>query len=205
MKKVITALFVAAFVSVHGFALEFILSPTIGYSNLSFEERSVSSSLNAMSIGLSAGLIIKNGFTLMFNNDIAPVGSGSAIQDGGSFDAKLDKGVAFEQSLILGRTFKLVDNKLYVNIGSGFAWGIAKINMSKDGGYSINVFDVNVGVPLQLGAQYFFTKNIGLNLTIFDVLAVGLGYYGDKLYPLAVNLAGFETVFTVKVGPMFKF
>ncbi len=34
MKKVITALFIAALVSVQAFAAEFILTPTIGYSCL---------------------------------------------------------------------------------------------------------------------------------------------------------------------------
>ena len=230
MKKVITALFIAALVSVHGFALEFILTPTIGYSNLGFLGRTekitisgysshadvnarVSSSVNAMSIGLAMGTIAKNGFTFMWNNDIAPLGSGTGkvnlLKNGPSalpdidleLAASLKKGIAFEQSFILGRTFRAVDDKLYINVGSGLAWGAAKINMKKELAgitvYSEDIYDFNVGVPLQVGFQYFFTKNIGLNAAVSDVIAFGFGT-GHKIPGTNRSLFqyGFENVFT---------
>ena len=57
---------------------------------------------------------------------------------------------------------------------------------------------LNIGIPIQIGGQYFFTKNIGVNLTLADVLALGMGI-GSSFH------RGFENVFTLKVGPMFKF
>ena len=234
MKKVITALFVAAAVSVHAFALEFILTPTIGYSNLSFAgvsepvrignsyiKADVSSNLNVMSIGVALGTIAQNGFTFMWNNNIAPVGNGygegklSELSFEVELEAKLKRGIAFEQSFIFGRTFKAVDDKLYINVGSGLAWGVAKINMSKKVAgvttYSKDIYDFNIGVPLQLGMQYFFTNNIGLNLTVSDVLAFGIGW-GHKIPGAQGQFAdgllgqyGFENVFTAKIGPVFKF
>lgn len=255
MKKVITALFVAALVSVHGFALEFILTPTIGYSHLNFTGASplrrfdfasmpgfgilstqassvemqprLSSSINAMSIGLAMGTVARNGFTFMWNNDIALLGSGTATLEFPDInnlkfdlDASLKKGVAFEQTFIFGRTFKAAADKLYINIGSGLAWGVAKINLKKEIKgitiYSKDIYDFNVGIPIQVGLQYFFTKNIGLNLTVSDVISLGIS--GGRDFPLpALPLKGsssysgqtffygFENVFTAKLGPVFKF
>ena len=213
MKKVITALFIAALVSVHGFALEFILTPTIGYSNLGFlgtatygeivpsETLQTSMNTNMMPIGLAIGTVAKNGFTFMWNNDISPIGSGNANVNGLELDTKFKKGVSFQQSLILGYTFKLLDEKLYVNVGSGFAAGIAKIHLYK-GIYKNDILDFNIGIPIQVGAQYFFTKNIGINVILSDVIGGCFGFANSASGGAHV---GFENVFTAKLGPVFKF
>jgi len=219
MKKVITALFIAALVSVQAFAAEFILTPTIGYSNLGFmgeefkeynsghnhrnEIFQFSSSINMMPIGIALGTVAQNGFTFLWNIDIAPIGKGTAVYDNEiEADAKLKGFAAVEQSFIFGRTFKLLNDKLYINAGSGLAAGVAKINVSKKVGehtiFSEDSWNFNIGIPIQIGGQYFFTKNIGVNLTLADVLALGMGI-GSSFH------RGFENVFTLKVGPMFKF
>lgn len=96
----------------------------------------------------------------------------------------------------------LLNDKLYINAGSGLAAGVAKINVSKKVGehtiFSEDSWNFNIGIPIQIGGQYFFTKNIGVNLTLADVLALGVGI-GSSFH------RGFENVFTLKVGPMFKF
>ena len=89
----------------------------------------------------------------------------------------------------------LLNDKLYINVGSGLAVGFAKINIATA---NADLFNLNVGIPIQIGGQYFFTKNIGVNLTLADVLALGMGI-GSSFH------RGFENVFTLKVGPMFKF
>ena len=237
MKKVITALFVAAAVSVQGFALEFILTPTIGYSNLSFTGQSetltiknrladistkanISFSMNVVPIGLAMGTIAKNGFTFLWNNDFAPLGNGTAKVNLSAnsvslvdfeLEATLTDGFAFEQSFILGKTFKAIGDKLYINVASGLAWGIAKLDMCKNIAgttvYSEKVFDFNFGIPIQCGVQFFFTKHVGLNLTIADVIALGAGL-GHRIPVIgnnAISQVGFENVFTAKLGPVFKF
>ncbi len=167
-----------------------------------------------MPIGLALGVIADNGFTFLWMNDIAPVGSGSveASQYGSfDFDAKLHNSIAYETSLILGRTFKAVDEKLYINVGSGLAYGVAKIEVSKEVHgvrvFSANAWDFHFGIPIQLGAQFFFTRNIGVNLTLVDDLAFGARLVNGGTGGLSGSETelGFENVFTVKVGPMFKF
>ena len=234
MKKVLVAFFAAALVSAHCFAAEFVLTPTIGYSSLAFggvvatssisggpqlSSKSgpdiVKSSLNLMPIGLALGVIADNGFTFLWMNDIAPVGSGSVKKENEyvsyDLDAKLHNSIAYETSLIFGRTFKAVDEKLYINVGAGLAYGVAKIAVSKEvfgvQGYSANAWDFHFGIPIQLGAQFFFTQNIGVNLTLADNLAFGARLVNGGLGGVSESSTqlGFENVFTVKVGPMFKF
>jgi len=113
--------------------------------------------------------------------------------------------------IYIGRAFKAVDEKLYINVGAGLAYGVAKIEVSKEGHsipvYSADAWDFHFGIPIQLGAQFFFTRNIGVNLTLVDDLAFGARLVNGGPGGLSGSETelGFENVFTVKVGPMFKF
>lgn len=218
MKKLFLVFLAAAAVSAHSFAAEFILSPTIGFSNTGVagvytgpsgygsESDSFTMSFNHMPIGITLGLITNKGFTFMVNNDFSVAGKGTMKSGGDSMDLKLDKNTIFQQSFILGATFKLLNEKLFINIGSGFTWGVGKITPYLDISgqeYSFgDMWHINLGIPLQAGAQYFFTKNIGINLLLSDAIGLALGYSnydGDR------TSLGFSNIFTVKVGPVFKF
>lgn len=219
MKKLFLVFLAAAAVSAHSFAAEFILSPTIGFSNTSSigiavaqegshagDRETCKMYFNHMPVGITLGLITNKGFTFMVNNDFSVAGKGTMKSGGDSMDLKLDKNTIFQQSFILGATFKLLNEKLFINIGSGFTWGVGKITPYLDISgqeYSFgDMWHINLGIPLQAGAQYFFTKNIGINLLLSDAIGLALGYSnydGDR------TSLGFSNIFTVKVGPVFKF
>ena len=229
MKKLFLVFLAAAAVSAHSFAAEFILSPTIGFSNTGVagvytgpsgygsESDSFTMSFNHMPIGITLGLITNKGFTFMVNNDFSVAGKGTMKSGGDSMDLKLGKNTIFQQSFILGATFKLLNEKLFINVGSGFTWGVGKITPYRDifgQEYSFaDMWHVNLGIPLQAGAQYFFTKNIGINLLLSDAIGLALGQasrtsisIGGLSYSSGdMTSLGFSNIFTVKVGPIFKF
>ena len=64
---------------------------------------------------------------------------------------------------------------------------------------------VTFGIPVQAGAQFFFTKNIGINLMVTDALGFAVGNLGKNSNDDRVYSIGFSYMGTVKVGPVFKF
>ena len=64
---------------------------------------------------------------------------------------------------------------------------------------------VTFGIPVQAGAQFFFTKNIGINLMVTDALGFAVGNLGKNGNDDRVYSIGFSYMGTVKVGPIFKF
>ncbi|MGI0529257.1 DUF2715 domain-containing protein [Treponema socranskii] len=228
MKKLFLVFLAAASISAHSFAAEFILSPTIGFSNTgvagiytqtvsgySSESKNFTMSFNHMPLGLTLGFITDKGFTFMVNNDFSVAGAGTMKGDNDSMDLKLGKNTIFQQSFILGATFKLLNEKLFINIGSGFAWGVGKITLYvEDSGQEVSFGDmwhVNLGIPLQAGAQFFFTKNIGINLLLSDAIGLAVGKLNNTidigLGSMTVDMTsvGASNLFNVKVGPIFKF
>ena len=225
MKKLFLVFLAAAAISAHSFAAEFILSPTIGFSNTGvagiwkttstvgsvYNEATdtFTMSFNHMPIGLTLGVITNKGFTFTVNNDFSVAGKGTVKSGGDSLDFKLDKNTIFQQSFILGATFKLLDQKLFINIGSGLAWGIGKITpFINDISFPADMWHFNVGIPLQAGAQYFFTKNIGINLLLSDTVGLAIGRYSytiGSIYENTMTSVGFSNIFSVKIGPIFKF
>ena len=99
MKKLFLVFLAAAAVSAHSFAAEFILSPTIGFSNTGVagvytgpsgygsESDSFTMSFNHMPIGITLGLITNKGFTFMVNNDFSVAGKGTMKSGGDSMGA----------------------------------------------------------------------------------------------------------------------
>ena len=221
MKKLFLFFLVAAAISAHSFAAEFILSPTIGFSNTSSIGIAVAQEgshagdretskmyFNHMPVGITLGLVTDKGFTFMVNNDFSPIGKGTMKLEDDSGNLKLDKNIIFQQSVIFGYTFKLINQKLFINIGSGFIWGAGRIkpySFESHGYLPENMPLVTFGIPVQAGAQFFFTKNIGINLMVTDALGFAVGNLGKNSNDDRVYSIGFSYMGTVKVGPVFKF
>lgn len=210
--------------SLHCFAAEFIISPAIGYSNiagltnLSAEVGATKAtgdldfSLNAMDLSIALGFITEgNGFTFIVNNDFAVAGQGTVELSGkgGSLSFDTEKPFAWEMSVILGRTFKACNNKLYINIGAGPAFGTNQVSIyQKIAGKKEkieDIFSTNFGARVQLGTQYFFAEKMGINFIIADTIA-GADLEQTKMLGMTVkyDAPSFENIFTIKAGFMFR-
>lgn len=216
MKKKITVLLAAVLVSVHCFAAEFILAPTVGLSNttstdliLRMEGVSANSHMNHMSIGITLGLVADNGFTFMVNNDLSLFGEGKMHYADQStdktFPITLKNGFFFEQSFVFGHSFKLANDRLFINLGLGFASGSGKTDNVNVSDKLLPLWTTNTGIPLQAGVQFFFTKNIGINLTMNEIPSFDLSFAFDENMRLAIFFLNFTNLYYVKLGPVFKF
>lgn len=216
-KKLFAILFAAAGISVKTFAVELLLTPTLGYSHIGFTGVSAygrtdinrlktTIGTNVMPLGFALELITDSGFTVILNNDIAPLGEGTLRTTGVTLDTKLEKGVSAQRSIVFARTFKVRGETIYINIGAGAAAGITKLTLhGKSGDTDYNksdIWDFSIGVPLQVGIHYFFTKFAGINLTFLETVGISFGFFHDDK---SAGHLGFENIFTIKAGPIFKF
>ncbi len=188
-------------------------------------------SANNFVMGLDLGYVGKSGFTFMFNNDLALFKKvnlkGSYFSSGKNLgDAEITvktKGVFWDGSLLFGYTFKPVDS-LFISLTSGLnvGFGLADIKevkatiLNKEFEYK-NVKDLSFlpfsfGVPINISTSYYFTKNIGLGLTLMDVIGVqdfsiGKAERNTEIpsYLDFSPMRGFFNNFTIKIGPTFKF
>lgn len=190
-------------------------------------------SWNAVSIGLDTGFIGKSGFTFFFNNSVSLAGAwqkditAKATSSTGSdtsinLKAQKLKGGYWDGELLVGYTFKQVSN-LYVTVAGGVgAGGTFSIVPKKIEfkGHSIDSKDLitiegyNVGLALHAEAAYYFTKNIGLALSVTETPGYGLVFSSVNKDSLAGSLiddkylnadGGFVNAFHLKLGPVFKF
>lgn len=224
MKKIIV-LFSLMLFSLHCFAAEFIISPAIGYSNIANPTNwsaevgatkakgDLDFSLNAMDLSIALGFITEgNGFTFIVNNDFAVAGQGTAkfSGNGGSLSFDTEKPFAWEMSVILGRTFKACNNKLYINIGAGPAFGTNQVSIyQKIAGKKEkieDIFSTNFGARVQLGTQYFFAEKMGINFIIADTIAGADLEQPKETLGMTVKYdnPSFENIFTIKAGFMFR-
>ena len=223
MKKIIV-LFSLMLFSLHCFAAEFIISPAIGYSNIANSTNwsatvgatkakgDLDFSLNAMDLSIALGFITEgNGFTFIVNNDFAVAGQGTAKLSGkgGSLSFDVEKPFAWEMSVILGRTFKACNNKLYINIGAGTAVGTNQVSIyQKIAGKKekiADMFSTNFGARVQLGTQYFFAEKMGINFIIADTIAgADIGQTKISGMTIKYDTPSFENIFTIKAGFMFR-
>ena len=223
MKKIIV-LFSLMLFSLHCFSAEFIISPAIGYSNIANSTNwsatvgatkakgDLDFSLNAMDLSIALGFITEgNGFTFIVNNDFAVAGQGTAKLSGkgGSLSFDVEKPFAWEMSVILGRTFKACNNKLYINIGAGPAVGTKQFSIyQKIAGKKekiADMFGTNFGARVQLGTQYFFAEKMGINFIIADTIA-GADLEQTKMPGMTIkyDAPSFENIFTIRAGFMFR-
>ena len=216
MKKKITVLLATVLVSAHCFAAEFILAPTVGFSNttstdfiLRTEGLSANSYMNSMSVGIALGFVTDNGFTFTVNNDLSLLGEGKIHYAGRStnktFPLTLKNGFFFEQSFIFGHSFKLVHDKLFINIGLGIASGIGKTGDTGVFNKPAPFWTVSTGFPMQAGVQFFFTKNIGINLTINEIPSFDVFFAFNEDMSDSQFFLNFTNLCYVKLGPVFKF
>lgn len=204
-------------------------------------EAEVSNSLHTFALGLNFGHIGKTGFSVFFNNNFSFLGTSTAKtkatyyineQKLGSaeFEAKAKnlKGILWDGQLLFGHTWRQVPN-LYISFGGGPGAGIGVMKTvtleGKNGTVSVEPYklvyaSLNLGIALGLDVQYYFTKNIGLGISVTDTLGIGLGgfiYEQDQagstvkgaellteLYPANTEF-GLSNVFYIKIGPYFKF
>ncbi len=242
MKKAIGVVFFLCMFSVALFA-EFVISPTIGYSNImgkssgyprgsntSFGSMFVlpsKISMNTFTFGIDMGYVGKNGFTFMFNNNISLLKKfkiSTQIPTGLLGDKKVNatsdvKSVFWQANLLLGYTFKPIDD-LGIVFASGLSGGFGKptvksLNVS-DLGINTNLLKLetwmfNIGVPIQVSCNYYFTKNIGIGISLIDVIGWGVIQTDPLEYSMG-GKKGFQLKssklfndFTIKLGPVFKF
>ena len=120
MKKMTIVFFCILVVSMNSFA-EFVISPKIGYANIStlesFSRESEFSksngvlninSWNNLAISVDVGFIGKSGFTFFFNNNVSLLGSINKSISSLDVDMKFKdlKGAYWNGELLFGYTFK---------------------------------------------------------------------------------------------------
>ncbi|WP_428769403.1 DUF2715 domain-containing protein [Treponema sp. HNW] len=244
MKKIVVGLLCVMLVSGYCFA-EFVITPTIGFSDFSLngQELSASSSsgsaaktsLSSFAVSLDLGVIAEKGFTFLWDHNLSFGGKmKSRFGNLGEVSLKTS-GALYEGNLLFGYTFKGIEN-LYINLAAGFGNGIGVMTIEEvNGSKPVTVERIGIvtgGIPIHFGAQYFFTKNIGLNLSIMGIPSFGFtmrpfdfadlinelsgiffdSYASSHGYPSSSSSSsptsfqmGFTNIFLVKIGPVFKF
>lgn len=144
----------------------------------------------------------------------------------------IKKGCYYEGQFVFGYTWRLLSEKLHVTAGMGLQLGIGNVGMNlkelitaaknfNPDEYEADKFSnciilVNLGVPLQAGVEFYFTKNVGIGITLNDSLTYGISAFTRKAHvkmkddtekdiPLPLLPAGFTNTFTLMLGPVFKF
>ena len=212
---------------------EFVVSPTAGFSNLySTEERTKQIERNTItwtpfSFGVSLGGVSKSGFTFLASTDFLTGSDMKAVkytlyQGSLPLSAKATvktKGLFLQGNLLFGYTYRGIPN-LFLTAASGLGagGGITQITEVSSSGLTASGLDIELkkadfGIPLYLGASYFFTKNIGINVGILDTIGAGWIWYHTRGLPSGLPYFGtgsditrpaFMNVFTLKIGPIFK-
>jgi len=200
MKKMTIVFFCILVVSMNSFA-EFVISPKIGYANIStlesFSRESEFSksngvlninSWNNLAISVDVGFIGKSGFTFFFNNNVSLLGSINKSISSLDVDMKFKdlKGAYWNGELLFGYTFK--KSKTYITLAGGIGAGVCydmKVGKIAIGEKSIDIKDLlkvralNLGFALHISTMYYFTENIGLAFSLTGT--PGYGFYFASL------------------------
>ena len=200
MKKMTIVFFCILVVSMNSFA-EFVISPKIGYANIStlesFSHESEFSksngvlninSWNNLAISVDVGFIGKSGFTFFFNNNVSLLGSINKSISSLDVDMKFKdlKGAYWNGELLFGYTFK--KSKTYITLAGGIGAGGCydmKVGKIAIGEKSIDIKDLlkvralNLGFALHISTMYYFTENIGLAFSVTGT--PGYGFYFARL------------------------
>ncbi len=186
MKKIISFCFCIGFAFSGLFAdHDIILTPTIGYTNTTplkyntlLPSQGYFYSHNA-DLEFTVGLILDNGFTYFEDVGFA-IGTAyltglSPKKNGGGL---VIPSFFFESRSLIGYTFK-TNGKLYINLlgGLGLTVGFPQL--------------LQIGIPINIGIQYFFGKKAGLNITAVDMIGIGAPFF-------------FTNSFSIKIGPIFR-
>ncbi len=200
--------------------IEFMLNPEIGLSVLNLPGGAYIAPWHGFSCGFDIGLITENNFTFILSNYFLLGGKTSFYsynyfdnQNRFSFDpyiyipkvkVKISK-TFWEASAIFGYT-KRFKNKFYLQLGAGIGLGFGNPKPILPAGVkwtrTHNILVFNVGVPLHLSLEYFFTNNFGLALAITDTYSFAKQ---SIWHPRAYYIHGDCNVFQLKIGPAFRF
>ncbi|UTC65512.1 DUF2715 domain-containing protein [Treponema sp. OMZ 788] len=199
--------------------IEFTVSPLIGFGNIA-SATYLKENWTAFTIGFNLGLNTKNGFTFMLSEYFLLNGKVKATDYPVRYDSYVDgyiyddavlnlKGALWEGSALFGYTYKNIKNT-HVTAAAGLTLGVGfpkinKINNSTEhnnDGFTHNITFVNFGLPLHVGIKYFFTKKIGIEASITEVLSFGMINSTNRLDGF---YTGFINGFFLKFGPVFRF
>ena len=203
MKKTVLVVLGICCLSANIFA-KFVISPTIGISNFHSTEllyddgEKNTVSWTSMNFGVSLGTVNESGFTFFFSTDFK----------GGPF---------INVTPLLGYTYHGIKN-LYLTFATGLnlGYGTLKVTKFTFSGVTSPALDLqlnlaNIGIPFYIGAQYYFTEKIGINLGIQDAVGIGWVWYNTNgLGSLPyfgtgdIDVPAFTNVFSLKIGPVFR-
>ena len=228
MKKILLVILGTCFLCANMFA-EFVISPTIGFSNfhstdlLYNDGKKNTVSWTPMNFDVSLGTVTESGFTFLFSADFFAAGTLKTVKE---FSASVEqKGVAdfkggpfVNGTPLLGYTYRGIDN-LYLTFATGLNLGYGTLKVTKftfagitSPTLNIKLNLANIGIPFYIGAQYYFTEKIGVNLGIQDTVGIGWVWYNTRgLGSLPyfgtgsdITQPAFTNVFSLKIGPVFR-
>ncbi len=204
MKKITTVFFLIMLISVTCFA-EFVITPSIGFSNIisasqgsrSNDDTSaikatlntdVSNSWNAFAIGLDLGFIGKKGFTFFLNNNISIAGSNKTkvhgkltLEAGG---VKTEKDIDFEM-----KTTELKGAFWHGEALFGYTWkNIPNLYITLTGGFGVGFGEAKVN-KVQVKNTTLDVSDLDMNLTVFNIgpsFHFGVQYYFTNNIGLAI-------------------
>ena len=223
MKK-ITAFFLCILIgAVNSFAAEIIFSPGIGFSaytvrsyevtitgeNLKISDKAAIHTIFAPAVGLDMHFILENsGFTFsLINNAALPVG----IYKSGGFGAESMNahGFIWDGQMLFGYTYGIKQPfSIHAGIGPGLALGKFWTRLNERG--LENFYHAWTPIALHIGFQYIFTKHVGINIGLHDMI----GFSGLLRSMEKTNIAddnnrvgvtvGIGNVFTLRIAAAFR-
>ena len=228
MKKLFVILIASLLICTSSFA-EFMVSPTLGYSNRSANVKikdmsnvSAKVSFNSMALGVDFGYLMNSGLSFYLNNNVSFLSSGkttvSALGVSVTEQVTKTKGAFYDGQLLAGWTFRDLVPNLRISIlgGLGFGYGAItptqgkyngeKVDVPKEVQDSFKVSIFNIGLAIHFHAQYYFTDLVGIGLSLTETL--GYGKFETKnmdMLPKDQFKGGFGNVFMLRLGPTFKF
>lgn len=228
MKKLLVLLLMSFIFVVQTFAADFIISPTIGYNNVSVAGTITSnlgnkSSHDAFLVGLTLGTVTEKGFTFYWDNTFAlnPSIRYKLIDPTSNIKAS-SIGCMWRTEFLFGGTLKFYNDTLQVGIavgaGAGVGGGIlTKVN--KDGVTNrVNRNDIAkyggwfAGPSIHVNVDYFFLDWLGITLSMtnsFNAGASSASYNkkegGISNLVFSEDVGYFSNNFSLLIGPKFKF
>ncbi|MEL3912543.1 DUF2715 domain-containing protein [Treponema pedis] len=178
MKKIIIVLLCIMFLCPSIFAKQkddVIISVTQGYTNMSTIlttplDLTVNDKLSShnYNLGLTAGVILDNGFTFLEHTDFA---AGVSY-----FNSIKSLSFLVELHSVIGYTFRPSQNA-YINLltGLGMIYGYPQI--------------IQAGIPVQLGFQYYFTEKIGIDISAIDMIGIGFPMFLTNSFTIKTGIS----------------
>ena len=140
-------------------------------------------------------------FTAIFNVDLAVGGQLTLKSDGGSVDAPVKEGVLFQIQALEGYKLEPKQN-LYITPALGMGVAVSSVKGTKDG-VSVSFGGGTFSIPLYADLKYFFTDRIGIDVNIINSL--DFGNVVVRTGTIVGAAGAFRNIFTLKVGPVFRF